>query len=413
MCDFYQPIPDLQAPGLEAPRTKTLTIIFVTALHILYNKRSNDPIFPANEPFRYPGDTKDYYYNSSPKARAFACIDETLLCGPSGSPCWTATDPIPSGVANTSAYWLMKYALKNSNTYDSIKYRLGTALLAQQRVGQSRSLPLPDDHWEAEAEHLFKSSLARAQFDAWSIASGEDHDVATYKDTLPDEARGKVCGLFKFNSVGYVNIQIWPFALLLLVLPASALLSRETKQVRHILWKVYISLKEGAETLLGKRDGHTAVAGNQMEDDGSDSALNEGSSAHGHQETDAQSVAESSTAAAQRSDATLARTPLSATRRTSNQPSDYGSFTNNGTNNGASRPPSCLSNTGPQRSRGSSSGQSGEDMNDEWFPLLIHSIILYWVPMAVKHTVCSPKYLVNYLRGRDSRARVRIVSLPS
>lgn len=160
MCDFYQPISNLSAPGLDVPRTRTLTIVFVAALHILYSKKSNDPIFPADKPFRYPGESKDYYVNSNPKSRPFACIDETKFCAPSGSPCWTAIDPIPDGVANTSAYWLMKYSLQKSNIYDSIKLRLGSALLAQQQVGMSRSTPLPDNHWEREVEQLFRASLA-------------------------------------------------------------------------------------------------------------------------------------------------------------------------------------------------------------------------------------------------------------
>jgi hypothetical protein len=228
-CDFYQPSPDLKAPGLLPDRTKTLSLIFVTALRILYTKPSNDPVFPADKAFRYPGDKGYYYYNSQAKARAFACIDETIFCAPSGSPCWHANDPIPADGFNTSSYWLMKYALKSSNTYDAIKLRLGSGLLAQQRVGQSRSTALADNHWQLEAEHLFKTSLARAQFDAWSIASAEDHDNPTYTDTLPDEARGEVCGLFKFQASGYVNIRIQPFVWLMLAWPLMLLLSVELK----------------------------------------------------------------------------------------------------------------------------------------------------------------------------------------
>ncbi|KAI4662651.1 uncharacterized protein J4E79_003960 [Alternaria viburni] len=228
-CDFYQPSPDLQAPGLLPHRSRTLSLIFVTALRILYTKRSNDPVFPADKAFQYPGDKGFYYYNSQPKARAFACIDETIFCAPSGSPCWHANDAIPAGGSNTSSYWFLKYALKSSNTYDAIKLRLGSGLLAQQRVGQSRSMPLADNHWQLEAEHLFKTSLARAQFDAWSIASAEDHDNPTYTDTLPDEARGNMCGLFKFQASGYINIRILPFVWLMLAWPLMLILSIELR----------------------------------------------------------------------------------------------------------------------------------------------------------------------------------------
>ena len=138
-------------------------------------------------------------------------------------------------VQNATAYWLMKYALGNSNTYDSIKLRLGNALLAQQRIGQARSLPLKDDHWEYEAAQLLATSLARAQFDAWSIACGEDHERPGYKDLTPDQVKGKLCGLYKFNKDGYINIELGAFIGLLLVWPITFILARETKRIKEML----------------------------------------------------------------------------------------------------------------------------------------------------------------------------------
>ncbi|KAI4927165.1 uncharacterized protein J4E92_006330 [Alternaria infectoria] len=242
-CDFYQPSPDLQAPGLLPHRSRTLSLIFVTALRILYTKRSNDPVFPADKAFQYPGDKGFYYYNSQPKARAFACIDETIFCAPSGSPCWHANDPIPAGGSNTSTYWFLN------------------GLLAQQRVGQSRSMPLADNHWQLEAEHLFKTSLARAQFDAWSIASAEDHDNPTYTDTLPDEARGNMCGLFKFQASGYINIRILPFVWLMLAWPLMLLLSIEIKtyaQSWYTMKSWIVSMKNpDINPITGSKHPHT------------------------------------------------------------------------------------------------------------------------------------------------------------
>lgn len=258
-CDFYQPTADLQAPGLLPDRTKTLTLLFVTALHILYTKRSNDPVFPADKPYRFPGDELDYYYNSEPKARAFACIDETLFCAPSGSPCWHAADPVSSERIDSSAYWFMKYSLQKSNIYDSIKLRLGGGLLAQQRVGQSRSRPLPDNHWQLEAEQLFKTSLARAQFDAWSIASAEDHDNPTYTDTIPTEAQGQMCNLFKFQTSRYINVRIWPFVCLMLVLPTVLVLSIQTKTYLH-LWHSLLCRLKHSNSAIVKQSLNTATS---------------------------------------------------------------------------------------------------------------------------------------------------------
>lgn len=50
---------------------------------------------------------------------------------------------------------------------------------------------------------------------------------------MPDEAKGKVCGLFKFNTVGYVNIMLWPIILLVLFPPITFILSFETKTVKN------------------------------------------------------------------------------------------------------------------------------------------------------------------------------------
>lgn len=216
------------------------TIVFVTPLHIIYTKPSNDPIFRADTKFRYPGDTRDYYKNGSPKSRAFACIDETLFCGSSGTCCWHEHEKMPSGCPDVSkgpAYWFMVYSLKKSNAYDSIKLRLGSSLIAQQRVGLARSQPLADNHWQLEAEHMFKTSLARAQFDAWSLASGEDNDDETYMNTVPNKM-GDMCGLFKFHAIGHVNVQIWPFFVLCAILPLTLILSVETETYRRKIYSI-------------------------------------------------------------------------------------------------------------------------------------------------------------------------------
>ena len=229
----------------------------------MYANNSVDPIFPATAKYRFPDDTVDYYINDSPKSRAFTCIDETQFCDPTGKICWHAYDTIPKKVAHIArdpAYGFMANALRKSNTYDTIKLRLGSSLLAQQRVGDARSQALDNDHWEVEAEHMFRASLARAQFDAWSLASGEDHDKSTYKNTVEDEFAKRMCGLFKFRTSGHVNVLVWKFFLLCCVLPATFLLSVQWKTYLQI-WNNTTQLVERLSRERGKsRDDDSAAA---------------------------------------------------------------------------------------------------------------------------------------------------------
>ena len=102
----------------------------------------------------------------------------------------------------------MKWSLENSNIYDSIKWRLGSALVAQRSISQSISRPLSPDQWQVEASQLFATSLARIQYDALAIAGGEDHERPGYVDNTPDEAKGHLCGMMKFKTTDYININL-------------------------------------------------------------------------------------------------------------------------------------------------------------------------------------------------------------
>lgn len=174
-------------------------------------KPSLDPIFYANEAEQVGGLPELFYYNSDPRARPFACVDTTELCSPDGKTCWSMTSPIPYGLTSTPDYWLMKWSLENSNIYDSIKWRLGTALKAQESISQSVSRPLSPFQWQIEANQLFATSLARIQFDAWDIAAGADRGRPGYIEATPDEAKGQLCGLFKFKTSDYTNVNLAAF----------------------------------------------------------------------------------------------------------------------------------------------------------------------------------------------------------
>ncbi|CAF9939769.1 hypothetical protein IMSHALPRED_001625 [Imshaugia aleurites] len=121
------------------------------------------------------------------------------------------TSPLPPDIPSSPDFWLMKWSLENSNTYDSIKWRLGTALLAQESVSQSVSIPLSPHQWQLEVSQLFATSLARIQYDAWEIATGEDRGRPGYVEVTPDEAKGRLCRSYKFKSLDYTNVSLAGF----------------------------------------------------------------------------------------------------------------------------------------------------------------------------------------------------------
>lgn len=207
------------SPKLMPSSNSTLTILFVSSMHIYHIKPSFDPIFSATEPRYFPDITDPYFFNSDPKARAFACVDTTELCSPDGKTCWSMTAPLPHNSRDSAAYWLMKWSLESSTIYDSIKWRLGKSLLAQESVSQSVSNSLRPNQWEIESSQLFSTSLARIQYDAWGIAHGEDRELPGYVEVTPDEGRGCLCRLFKFNTIGYTNVNLLGF----IGLPLAAL----------------------------------------------------------------------------------------------------------------------------------------------------------------------------------------------
>ena len=188
-----------------------MTIMFISSMHIYHIQRSEDLIFPAKTPHYFPGLQDPYYYNADPQARVLACVDESMVCSPDGNTCWSMTSPTPQDAASDPAYWLMKWSLENSDTYDAIKWRLGTALLAQESISQSVSKPLSANQWQLEASALFATSLAMIQYDAWAIATGEDREKPGYLERTPDEARGRLCGRYKFKTEDYTNVNVLAF----------------------------------------------------------------------------------------------------------------------------------------------------------------------------------------------------------
>ncbi|KAL9127469.1 MAG: hypothetical protein Q9217_003669 [Psora testacea] len=224
--DYWRPIPELKPPN-----DSTVTIIFVSSMHIYHAEPSFDPIFYATKPHYFNDYREPYYYNADPRARALACVDKSEVCSPDGNVCWSMASPAPNKVPSPPAYWLMKWALENSNIYDSIKWRLGTALLAQESISQSVSMPLPPDQWQLETSQLFATSLARIQYDAWGIAVGEDRQRPGYIDVTPDEAKGRLCGLYIFKTSDYTNVNLVAFIALIVLAITIFILSLQARTI--------------------------------------------------------------------------------------------------------------------------------------------------------------------------------------
>ena len=174
--------------------------MFVSSMHIHHVQESIDPIFPARESRNIPCQRDPLFYNADRKATVLACADKTELCSPDGKACWDMNAAVPAGVLSSPSYWLMKWSLENSDTYNSIRWRLGNAFLAQEMISQSTSRPLARTQWQLEAKQSFATSLARAQYDTRKIALGVDSDHPQHVEETPVEGRGRLCGIYKFKT---------------------------------------------------------------------------------------------------------------------------------------------------------------------------------------------------------------------
>jgi hypothetical protein len=179
--------------------------MFISICRIIYTGRSIDYVFHATDDYH---STHDRYYSKDPRARILACVDWNEFCSPDGLKCASMDEE--HGEYGPE-YEFMRAALKKSDSFHAIQFRLGNGLVAQESVGDYESLPLDPQQWIIESEALFKSSLARAQFDAFDIATGLGHekDPGSYELDTPTWARGKMCDMYKFPLPrGYTNVSV-------------------------------------------------------------------------------------------------------------------------------------------------------------------------------------------------------------
>ncbi|KAH7410190.1 hypothetical protein DE146DRAFT_341606 [Phaeosphaeria sp. MPI-PUGE-AT-0046c] len=106
-------------PDFTRPRYSTLTIIFISSLRILYEERSDDPLFPADKDYPLPGDPKPWFRNSDPRARPLACLDSIEVCSSDGRECWNMNEPTSNTKTadNTPEFILLYSSLYKTDIY--------------------------------------------------------------------------------------------------------------------------------------------------------------------------------------------------------------------------------------------------------------------------------------------------------
>ncbi|KAK8102426.1 hypothetical protein PG984_015572 [Apiospora sp. TS-2023a] len=214
--DAWQPIKEL-----SREKHTYMTVIFVSSCRIFYNGRCEDPVFPANGELFPIGRPVPKYYNSDPRPRVLVAIDEMRVCANDETVC-DSPEELPKGISldMRSAYEMARTVFKRTSTYNSLRYRRGSALMAADGISDYESRQLSDEQWIIESQALFRTSLARLQCNARDFAMGDRPQgpyTDAYNNTTPDWARSGNCIPYKFPLPGqYASIQVADFCFLLI-----------------------------------------------------------------------------------------------------------------------------------------------------------------------------------------------------
>jgi hypothetical protein len=142
-----------------------------------------------------------------------ACIDSQEYCSSNRGHCQLLAEDTDDAV-----FELTRRALLRSTVADAIRFRMGRELLAQDMVSQYVSAQLAPNQWEIEFEQLFKTSLARMQFNLLDIAVGDGKGRRGYDEVdKRNWGNGKLCGMYKYKlprKPGGKNLNIIFFAAL-------------------------------------------------------------------------------------------------------------------------------------------------------------------------------------------------------
>ncbi|KAH8745060.1 hypothetical protein BGZ57DRAFT_960450 [Hyaloscypha finlandica] len=215
-----------------------VTISFISSHAIFYPRFREDPIFPARQKASFPWKDRalTLYYNNSTRAGVLGCVDQFQICRTAEGPCWdngnvTLIFDDHSGESATveqNIALLLLLALDYSTACGSIQFRGAEALDAQAKIAHMRSLPLPENQWQVEAEKMFQTSLARMQLNVFNLVRGTASGFDGYEDILPEKYRG-VCKLVKIPTVGWRNINFVGVIGIVLVVLFMWIISRKTE----------------------------------------------------------------------------------------------------------------------------------------------------------------------------------------
>ncbi|KAK8037310.1 hypothetical protein PG991_000656 [Apiospora marii] len=143
------------------------------------------------------------------------------VCANDESNC-DSPDELPKGISRElrASYEMARTVFKRTSTYNSLRYRRGSALMATDGISDFESRQLDDEQWVIESEALFRTSLARLQFNARDYVTG-DRPRGQYEDaynnTTPDWARRGNCTPYTFPLPSqYTNIRAVDFCFLLI-----------------------------------------------------------------------------------------------------------------------------------------------------------------------------------------------------
>jgi hypothetical protein len=216
----WKPIPELSTAD-----NSSITLLLVSSQKNFHPRPRSDPIFPAEEEVIL-GDTP-FYVNLDPVSTVLACADKTSVCDASGRTCWENTNlprkELQSHVEKIG-YYMLDFALLRSRSCQSILRRGGNALDAQAKLDIYFSLALPEEQWKVEARNLFATSLARIQIDLRDYIRGSAAHEPGFVDRM-DSAYKDMCTMYKFKSVGWRNVSVWGFWLLISVAIAISISS--------------------------------------------------------------------------------------------------------------------------------------------------------------------------------------------
>ncbi|KAF7524807.1 hypothetical protein G7054_g11300 [Neopestalotiopsis clavispora] len=241
--DAWHPIKEL-----ERNKDSYMTAIFISPCRIAYDGRCEDPIFLAIDDLSDIG-LPNKFRRKDTRARVLIAIDEMEICRQKDTDCYP---PSESFAEFGIEYEFVRTALRRTSTFQSVKSRLGEALVASQSLGDFFSPQLDKEQWIIESQGLFNTSLARLQFNMLDMATGNHPTGAAaggfesaYENSTPGWAKakmGQMCDNYKFHMSGqYTNIRVsYAFALLLVPILLFVLSRNTTEKLDNDPPRVYM-----------------------------------------------------------------------------------------------------------------------------------------------------------------------------